>query len=169
MNEKFDLFVEKYISILCGIIACVVSIFTIKYDNAVVLAWLDNTRWFLFAFGVFNFVYFIAVKKTVTMCAVYTDDVILYPALQLLEQHPQEKKRFYRHFDKIKYSSLFVAMITFFYPNLCILYNIYFLFLPISIISMTMGLTAYMFSQIIIVYVILDKFKKYSCNTRNLN
>jgi len=152
MNDTFDLFAEKYTSALCGIVACVVSIFTIKYNNAVVLAWLDNTRWFLFGSGVLNFVYFIILKIIVV-----TDDFFVYPALQLLEQHPQEKKRFYRHFDKITYSSLLVAIITMFYPNLCNFYQYHTIY-----ISITMGLTAYMFSQIVIVFIILDRFKKYS-------
>lgn len=156
MNDKFDLLTEKYTSTLCGIVACVVSIFTIKYNNAVVLAWIDNTRWFLFALGAWSFVYFIILK-----IAVVTDDVFLYPALQLLEQHPQEKKRFYRHFDKITYSSLLIAMTTMFYPNLCNFYPYYTIY-----ISITMGLTAYMFSQIIIVFIILDKLKKYSRKAR---
>lgn len=152
MNEKLSLFTEKYTSTLCGIVACVVSIFTIKYNNAVVLAWIDNTRWFLFALGAWSFVYFIILK-----IAVVTDDVFLYPALQLLEQHPQEKKRCYRHFDKITYSSLLVAIITMFYPNLCNFYPYHTIY-----ISITMGLAAYMFSQILIVYAILGEFKKYS-------
>lgn len=157
MNEKFSLFAEKYTSTLCGIVAFVVSIFTIKYNNPVVLAWLDITRWFLFESGVLNFVYFKIVKKAVDD----KDNAIIYPALQLLEQHPQEKKRFYRHFSKVKYSSLFVAMITIFYPNLCNFYPYHTIY-----ISITMGLTAYMLSQIIIVYIILGEFKKYSRKAR---
>jgi hypothetical protein len=162
MNEKFDLLTEKYTSTLCGIVAFVVFIFTIKYNNPVVLAWLDNTRWFLFGSGVLNFIYFPIFVKNAVKASTFDYDIdMFYPALQLLEQHPQEKKRFYRHFDKITYSSLLVAIITMFYPNLCNFYQYHTIY-----ISITMGLTAYMFSQIVIVYVILDKFKKYSRKAR---
>ena len=162
MNDTFDLFAEKYTSTLCGIVACIVSIFTIKYNNPVVLAWFDNTRYFLFALGAWSFVYFPIFVKNAVKTSTFDDDIdMFYPALQLLEQHPQEKKRFYRHFDKITYSSLLVAMITIFYPNLCNFYPYHTIY-----ISITMGLTAYMFSQIIIVYAILGEFKKYSRKAR---
>lgn len=162
MNDTFDLFAEKYTSTLCGIVACIVSIFTIKYNNAVVLAWIDNTRWFLFALGVLNFVYFPIFVKNAVKASTFDNGIdMLYPALQLLEQHPQEKKRFYRHFNKITYSSLLVAVITIFYPNLCNFYPYHTIY-----ISITMGLAAYMFSQITILYIILDKLKKYSRKAR---
>lgn len=162
MNEKFSLFTEKYTSTLCGIVAFVVSIFTIKYNNPVVLAWLDNTRWFLFGSGVWIFIHFPIFVKNAVKTSTFDDDIdMFYPALQLLEQHPQEKKRFYRHFDKITYSSLLVAMTTIFYPNLCNFYPYHTIY-----ISITMGLTAYMFLQIITLYIILGEFKKYSRKAR---
>lgn len=175
MNENFDLFAEKYTSILCGIVGLVISIFTIQYNNAVVLAWLDNTRWFLFALGCLSLCYFFMLKIFIRKNALvpYSDTYCsltycsgcsvcsMDQALQLLENHPQEKKRFYRHFDKITYSSLLVATITFFYPNLCNIFLYHKIYICIA-----MGLMSYMFSQIIILYMILHKFKQYSRQAR---
>lgn len=165
MNEKFDLLTEKYTSILCGIVVFIESVFdfnntSIIMQFAIMEVWIDTFRWIPFFFAVFNVLCFFMAKK---ITKIYALDIncFIYPALQLLEQHPQEKKRFYRHFDKITYSSLLVAIITMFYPNLCNFYPYHTIY-----ISITMGLTAYMFSQIIIVYVILDKFKKYSLKAR---
>jgi hypothetical protein len=156
MNEKFLLILEKYTAIFFGIMGFVASIFFIKHNDAIVQFWLGGSSVsFIFATVIISF--FITLKGIVL-----TIDHNKYAGLKLLQNHPQEKKRFYKHFDNCIYSSLFIIIINIFYLFTKTL-DIY-IFDKIFIVTI-IGSTFYILSATLILLIILHKIQKYSLDT----
>ncbi len=157
MNQKFLLIVEKYTSLFFAVFGFVASIFFVDCNNQIMQFWLGGSSVsFIFSTVIISF--FITLKGIVL-----TIDHNKYAGLKLLQNRPEEKSRFYRHFDYCIYSPLFI-----------IITNILYLFTKTVGIStfdkifivVIIAATFYILSATVILLVILHKIQTYSFKTQ---
>lgn len=151
--NKVLLFVEKYTATLFALFGFIVSFFLVNCDDKVISAWLGGSSVpCIFSTVIISF--FITLKGTIL-----TIDHNKYAGLKLLQDNPDEKKRFYRHFDSCIYSALFIIITNILYLLIATLnLNILNKLFVVIIISSTF----YILSATTILLIILHKIQRYS-------